>query len=190
MKGRCHMAGLLLLRAWNSCVHGLRWPLLSMEKQGDDMEGWKDGMKTNYEICSPQLLAVCMIVCIENFSSESLPPFARLLNIFALVSDISKVQLTSGLGNSTRYLLVAQLSRSILFSTTDSIRVASAEQESFLVIMFTTGTHRIWHYIACNHFLSKIMNGAVVCLHRLRSSTLFGVCGKLVRHHHYFEKLA
>jgi hypothetical protein len=23
MKGRCHMAGLLLLRAWNSCMHGV-----------------------------------------------------------------------------------------------------------------------------------------------------------------------
>ncbi len=47
------MAGLLLLRAWNSCVHGLRWLLLSMEKQEDDMDGWTEGMKTDYEICSP-----------------------------------------------------------------------------------------------------------------------------------------
>lgn len=53
MKRRCHMAGLLLLRAWNSWVHGLRWLLLSTEKQGDDMDGWKDGIKTDYEICFP-----------------------------------------------------------------------------------------------------------------------------------------
>lgn len=37
-----------------------------------------------------------MIVCTENFSSESLPPFAQLLNMFALVPDISKVPMIPG----------------------------------------------------------------------------------------------
>ena len=44
---RCDMAGLLLLRAWNSCM-GLRRLFFSIGKRGDDMEEWKNGIKTDY----------------------------------------------------------------------------------------------------------------------------------------------